>query len=380
MTSTVALPKIDKGKFITKAITFKNYTTPWKITSLELPVASAESIVKPDEILIKTSAVAVNPIDILVKELTPNLPIIGSSVKIAGLDFSGVVLQIGDKFNNRSGTQLKVGDKVFGGTAGPGGTHNTFSEYIVAPDNVFNVLEKVPESMSMDHAAGINVVTNTAYECFLGMQDKLEGGNVLVLGAGSSVGHMAIQWAKLFGAKNIIVTASPRSSQSASKVGATSWLDYTKGEQNVTKEAREFVKSSGKFDLIVDTVRDTSLHPYLDEVLKTKKEGGKLSIVLGSFSKSHTPHYKDQIPSFRFLRTYVRFLTGFSPFNIDVIASGFNKPFGADFQKLVKSGTFDLKIDSVLDFYTQYQEAYDKVYSDKNVGKVILSLEGSANS
>ncbi|GME98903.1 unnamed protein product [Ambrosiozyma monospora] len=230
----------------------------------------------------------------------------------------------------------------------------------------------------MEQAAGVNVVTNTSYQCYLGMQDKLKGGNVLVLGAGSMVGYMAVEWAKLFGAKNILVTASPRSSQPALKAGATNWIDYTKGEANEVKEAKEFVRKSGKFDLIVDAVRDLTLHSYFDEILKTKEEGGKLSIVAGSFSKSHTPHYSDMLPSLRFVRTYGRFLAGFSHFNVDLITAGYNKTFGADFQKLVKSGIFNLKVDSVLDFYTQYQEAYDKMYSDKNVGKVILSLEGAA--
>ncbi|GME87397.1 unnamed protein product [Ambrosiozyma monospora] len=185
---------------------------------------------------------------------------------------------------------------------------------------------------------------------------------------------MAIQWAKLFGAKNIVVTASPRSNQPALKVGATDWIDYTKGEQNEVKEFKEFVKASGKFDLIVDAVRDVSFHSNLHEILKSKSEGGKLSVVAGSFSKSHTPHYLDMLPSLRFARTFGRFLIGLSSFNIDLIMAKYNETFGADFKKLVESGTFHLRVDSVLDFYTQHQEAYDKVYSDKNVGKVILTL------
>ncbi|GMG55928.1 unnamed protein product [Ambrosiozyma monospora] len=379
MINTNLLPKIEDGKFTTKAITYTNYNTPWKLETLELPIASADSIVKPNEILIKTSAVALNPADIALRELTPNLPVLGGKkLKVAGLDFSGVVVQIGSKFLvNSESTPLKVGDKVFGGIFRPFDLYSSFSEYIVLNEKAFTVLEKVPESISIQEAAGITVVTNTAYQCYLGMQGKLQGGNVLVLGAGSGVGYMAIQWAKLFGAKNIVVTASPRSSQPALKVGATYWIDYTKGDKNEVKELKDFVKSSGKFDIIVDAVRDMSFHSYLDEILKPKTEGGKLSVVAGTFSRSHTPHYLKMLPTLRFIRTYGRFLAGYSHFNVDLIAAHYNKQFGPDFQKLVKAGLYDLKVDSILDFYTQYQEAYDKIYSDKNVGKVILNLENS---
>ncbi|GME73707.1 unnamed protein product [Ambrosiozyma monospora] len=265
-------------------------------------IENADSIVKPDEILIKTSAAAVNPLDILLRELTPKLPCIGSSLKVAGFDFSGVVIQIGEKFHNKSGTELKVGNKVFGGTFDATGVHNSFTEYIGGNTDSFTALEKVSDTLTMPQAGGLNTVTHTAYQCFFGMEDRLEGGNVLILGAASSVGHMAIQWAKLFGVKNIIVTASPRSSEAALKAGDTSWIDYTKGEDNERKQVKELLKSIGKFDLIVDTVRDLSVYSDLGDNLKTKKEGGDFNIVNGSLSKSHISYLSDMIPPLKFIR------------------------------------------------------------------------------
>ncbi|GME83710.1 unnamed protein product [Ambrosiozyma monospora] len=188
--TSITLPPVENNKVISKAITFKNHSTPWEITSLELPVASPDSIVQPDQILIKTAAVALNPVDILLRELTPRT-LVGSSVKVAGADFSGTILQIGSSVE----TDLKVGDQVFGNLLNPFSQNNSFTEYILQKYNTFQVLQKVPEKVSLADAAGLGVVSNTSYQAFKGSKN-LKGGSVLILGGGSSVGYFGIQWAK----------------------------------------------------------------------------------------------------------------------------------------------------------------------------------------
>ncbi|GMG20953.1 unnamed protein product [Ambrosiozyma monospora] len=366
--TSVTLPPIENNKVISKAITFQNHSTPWELTSLKLPVASPESIVQPDQILIKTAAVALNPVDILLRELTPRR-FVGSSIKVAGADFSGTILQIGSSVE----TDLKVGDKVFGNLLNPFSQNNSFTEYILQKNSTFQVLQKVPEQVSLVDAAGLGVVSNTSYQAFKGSKN-LDGGNVLILGGGSSVGYFGIQWAKYFGAKNIVVTASSSSSESALQAGATQWIDYKKGKENEFKETKEIVQSIGKFDLIFDTIRDDTLHSHFCDILKTKPEGGKLVIVAGSFSHAHAPRYLDMVPSIRFVRTVVRSMIRFSSFDVEVLTCQYNKTYAEDFAKLASSGNLRIKTDSVFNFYTEYQEAYNKLRLDQAKGKIILTL------
>ncbi|GMF01712.1 unnamed protein product [Ambrosiozyma monospora] len=80
------------------------------------------------------------------------------------------------------------------------------------------------------------------------------------------------------------------------------------------------------------------------------------------------------VPSIRFVRTVVRSLIRFSSFDVEVLACKYNKTYGEDFAKLAASGNLHIKTDSVFNFYTEYQEAYNKLRLDQAKGKVILTL------
>src|SRR6185436_21146272 len=96
-----------------KAIILEQAGDAGQLQLKELPLPE----IKDDEVLIKTKAISVNPVDIktrsgksLYKELKEHNPFI-----ILGWDVSGTVESIG-----KNVTQFKVGDDVFGMVNFPG--------------------------------------------------------------------------------------------------------------------------------------------------------------------------------------------------------------------------------------------------------------------
>jgi NADPH2:quinone reductase len=118
---------------------------------------------------------------------------------ILGYDFSGIVEEVG---NGVAG--FAVGDAVFAVNWGKG-KHNTedaslivggaFAEFISVPASI---LSHKPENVSHETAAAVALVGTTALDG-LNTAKVTAGSRVLILGASTSVGLIAIQEAKLRG-------------------------------------------------------------------------------------------------------------------------------------------------------------------------------------
>ncbi len=181
------------------------------IRDIRFETAEDPVIQNPKEVKIKVKAVGICGSDISrYAKLGPYVP-----GMVWGHEFSGEVVEIGSEV-----TKVKLGQKV---TACPAlycgvcdsckkakfaqceeldviGAHRygAFAEYIVMPEE--NIVP-VPDSVSYDHAAVVEpscVVVHGYYKT--GIQ---AGDTVAVIGCGT-IGLLAIQWAKIFGAKSVI--------------------------------------------------------------------------------------------------------------------------------------------------------------------------------
>ena len=178
---------------------------------------------KPGEVLLKTCAASVNPLDWRLKAHRP------------GVDVAGEVVSVG-----RDVTRFHRGDAVFGAARG------SFAEYVCARESK---LAAKPDNMSFEEAACVPIAGLTALQ---GLRDKgklAPGQKVLINGAAGGVGTFAVQIAKALGAK-VTGVCSSKNGELVRSLGADLLLDY--GQQDFTNEARDY-------DLLLDNVGNRTL-------------------------------------------------------------------------------------------------------------------------
>jgi NADPH:quinone reductase-like Zn-dependent oxidoreductase len=178
---------------------------------------------KQGEVLIKTLAASVNPLDWRMKAHRP------------GVDVAGEVVSVGSGV-----TRFHRGDAVFG--AGKG----SFAEYVCARESK---LAAKPDNISFEEAACVPIAGLTALQ---GLRDKgklAPGQKVLINGAAGGVGTFAVQIAKAFGAE-VTGVCSARNMEMVRSLGAALLVDYA--QQDFTHETRHY-------DLLLDNVGNRRL-------------------------------------------------------------------------------------------------------------------------
>lgn len=168
---------------------------PGAYTASECPIRQPNE----DEILVKVSFVAINPIDPKSADLSP------TPGATAGCDFSGIVVSVGPSVKKK----LQIGDRVSGAVLGnnPDDLNNgSFAEYVAIPGDL---VWKIPDSMSLQQASTLGVGMATVG---LGLYQSLKlplpnkpssqteterPGYVLVYGGGTATGTLAIQMIRL---------------------------------------------------------------------------------------------------------------------------------------------------------------------------------------
>lgn len=349
-----------------RAITYQNYATPFALKTLYIPIANKESIVTPTEVLVKVMTTSVNPVDCILKNFSNNY--FGPKFKIPGGDFAGIVVKAGSE------SGYKEGDKIYGDCLSLN-KRGSFSDSIIFEPKKAFVCEKIPDGMPFEEAGSLACVSNTAFESLRKYNGNLYGKNVLVLGAGTSVGFFAVQFAKYyFNAKNVVATCSSQSSFKTTKAGADLTIDYTKSEVSKLEALLEFVKIHGFFDIIVDCVRDESVISNFPNLLQKGKDGGIFTQITGSYTLDYKNiHLYNMIPSWRYLYNKWKYQLGFSDYPIVATWTERDEEYGAAIEKLWKENKLDIVIDSSYNAYKDFNEAFEKVATCTAKGKVILN-------
>ncbi|OWB67627.1 hypothetical protein B5S30_g2989 [[Candida] boidinii] len=373
MSTSIPFPKVEAGKFKYKAVVYTNYGTPltYQEVAFDLPdPTDPTKFVKDDEILIKVKAASINPVDLILHQFTLKF-IKRGQLKGFGGDVSGDVLQVGSAIKD-----YKVGDRIVADILDLVGPNGSFGEYAVINMKTYTLLSKIPDGMTYQQAAALPIVSGTSFCLLEDSGIDLKGKNVLILGGGSSVGTSGIMFAKyFFGAKNVIATCSPRSSEKTLKAGADKVVDYSKGSKHEFDEVVSIVKEIGKFDFILDTIRDTVFLNDLNKVLKTAKEGGKYSVVAGSASLNYEKvSVLDFLPSRALLKNAVGYKLGLCKYNVATESLHKNENWGPAIKKLFEEGHFNANIDSVFTV-DELDKNIKKVASGASKGKVVCSFE-----
>lgn len=245
-----------------KVLTSSSHKQP--LTWHEIP----DPKLRPDDVRVEVRAVGVNPVDWKMRQgdlLGVAQRIVGPSGSlVTGVDFAGEIRAIGS-----SVTDLKVGDRVVGGTDFSRKQYGSYAKQVqVRADQVATL----PANVSYEDAACLPVAAVTAQLSLytLGKLHEKSDPHALILGAAGGVGHFAVQLAKIRGAVSVGV-CSTRSVALVEKLGGIP-VDYSKGD--VFALAAEH----GPYDVIVDSVGSAS-YP-VGKCLPLLKKGGTHVLVM----------------------------------------------------------------------------------------------------
>lgn len=188
-------------------------------------------------------------------------------------DGAGEVISVGEKV-----TAFKPGDKVAGllaqawGSGEPlkeysrstlgGPLEGVLSEYRVFPESG---LIKVPDYLSHEEAATLPCAALTAWRALF-VEAHLKAGETVLLQGTGGVSLFALQFAKMAGARVVIISSSDQKLERARQMGADQRINYRK-----TPEWSQ--------DLQVDLILELGGAGTIQQSLKAIKFGGQINLI-----------------------------------------------------------------------------------------------------
>ena len=192
------------------------------------------------DVKVRLAAAGVNPVDY---KLRSSGTLGGPLPAVLGWDGAGVVEATGPGV-----TRFKAGDEVYFCDGGFGPTPGTYQEKRIIDERF---LARKPASLSFAEAAAVPLVTIIAWEALLERARVAKDQLVLVQAGAGGVGHMAVQLARLAGARvATTVTPGPKADL-ATALGAELCIDYRHAD--VGAAVRAWTGADGA-DVVHDTV------------------------------------------------------------------------------------------------------------------------------
>ena len=226
-----------------KAIRIAQHGGPEVLEVVDAELRDPES----NEAVVRIAAAGVNFIEIYQRTgLYPvQLPF------TPGQEAAGIVESVGAHVKD-----FKPGDRVaFAGVAG-----GSYAEYNIVPASR---LVRVPEEISLKHAAAVMLQGMTAHYLSQSTFPLREGHVCVVHAAAGGVGLLLCQMAKLAGAIVIGTTSTPQKAELAKAAGADHVILYT--TENVVERVREITDGRG-VDVVYDSVGKTTFDASLDSL------------------------------------------------------------------------------------------------------------------
>jgi NADPH:quinone reductase-like Zn-dependent oxidoreductase len=190
-----------------KAIRIHSYGNSGELKLEEVPSPSIRS----NEALVRVRAAGVNPFDWKVREGWFKTWMPATFPLTLGVDYAGDIVQVGKDIHD-----FKVGDKVFGFASG------TYSEFAAVPEKD---LVRIPKTIDFETAVSLPTPGVTAYQLVLNVVRAAKGSQVLIHGAAGSVGSLAVQFARMQGAR-VFATASSQDAEYLKGLGVEQVIDY----------------------------------------------------------------------------------------------------------------------------------------------------------
>ena len=260
-----------------KAVLFREHGGPDMLSYEDLP----EPTIGPEDVRVRVKACALNHLDIWIRQGNPAYPM--ALPHVPGSDAAGIVEQVGGHVDS-----VTVGQRVF---VSPGiscwkcdqclagrdnlcrsyglvgaKTHGSYAEYLKVP---FRNVLPIPENLSFEQAAAFPLVSVTASHMLFALAGLQHGETVLIMGAGSGVGSMAVQMAKLAGARVMATVGSDDKIPRAVTLGADAVINHTK--EKVSERAKLLTEGRG-VDVVIEHIGPEVWDTCLDSLAR----GGRL--------------------------------------------------------------------------------------------------------
>lgn len=208
---------------------------------LELRELPEPALAAPTDIKVRLKAAGVNPIDTKVRRR--GLFYGDALPAVLGCDGAGEVVEMGAEVD-----RFRIGDRVWFCNGGLGAEQGNYAEYTVLDQRW---AAPIPQSLDFISAAAGPLVLITAWGALYDRGRLQAGQTALVHAAAGGVGHVAVQLAKLCGARVIATVGSEDKAALARGWGADETIDYR--NQDFVAEVNALTGGRGA-DLVVDTV------------------------------------------------------------------------------------------------------------------------------
>lgn len=211
----------------------------------------------PGQILARVRATAVNRADLL-QRLGKYPPPIGVREDIPGLEFSGVIEEMGP-----GESEFRPGDRIMGLLPGEG-----YAEMVVLPESL---AVRIPENLSWEEAASVPEAFLTALDAVTQLSLRKDE-RVLIHAAASGVGTAAIQVAQLLGAEVFGTSSSYEKLAKLGKLGLDHGINYQ--ATSFAEAVLEVTQGQG-----VETILDLVGGCHWDGNVRCLAEGGRWLLV-----------------------------------------------------------------------------------------------------
>ena len=205
---------------------------------IEINKSIPEPAVSAGKVLVSVKAASVNPADWKIREGGLQQMIQLQFPFTVGMDFSGVIKQVGEGVSN---SEFNQGDEVYGQAGVVNGGSGAFAEMALAKKE--SIANK-PKRLSHAEAAALPLVGVSAWRALVENIGLSKGQKILIHGGAGGIGSIAIQLAKRLGAY-VATTVSTNDKQFVRELGANQVIDY---------KTQNFEDMIHDYDAVFDTV------------------------------------------------------------------------------------------------------------------------------
>lgn len=193
------------------------------------------------DVLVRLKAAGVNPADGYFRALGPYIR--SARPFVPGHDGAGLVEAVGPGVS-----RLRAGDAVCFCNGGIGGHPGSYAEFAVVPEEQ---LVRLPEGIGFVEAAALPLVFITAWEALRERAALKAGEHALVHGGAGGTGHVAIQLARLAGARVAATVSSEAKADFVARLGAERPILY--GREDFAAAALAWTDGKG-LEVALDNV------------------------------------------------------------------------------------------------------------------------------
>lgn len=292
----------------------------------------------PGELLVRVRAASLNRADLFVAAAHTGKPF--------GMEWAGEVVAAG------GGAQTRVGESVIG--TGLGG----FAEYALLDAGRAIPL---PAGLGFEQGSVLGLALQTMHDALVSNGQLRAGESVLVHGASTAVGLMALQIARHLGATTLIGTSTSAGKRDRlAAFGATQAIDAAAPDW--ADQVLAATQGRGA-DLVIDQITG----PRFDETMRATAIGGRI-VNVGRLGGDSGPFSFD-LHALRRLRLIGVTFRSRSPDEVRVLNAALLRDLGP----AIAAGAFSLPIHARFDL-AQADEALALMASNTHFGKLVLDV------